>query len=63
MYENIALFQTSGALAKYASLRQNLIATNIANADTPNYRAQRIGEFQHQVDARIQRNTRAGHLS
>ena len=35
---NIALFQAMGAKMNYLSTRQGVIAQNIANADTPEYR-------------------------
>ena len=63
MYENITLFQTSGAMAKHASLRQTITTTNIANADTPGFRAQRIDSFDAEFSADVQRMTRAGHQS
>ena len=36
--KNIALFQAMGAKMNYLSTRQGVIAQNIANADTPEYR-------------------------
>ena len=36
--KNIALFQAMGAKMNYLSTRQGVIAQNIANADTPDYR-------------------------
>ncbi len=36
--KNIALFQAMGAKMNYLSMRQGVIAQNIANADTPDYR-------------------------
>ncbi len=36
--QNIALFQAMGAKMGYLNTRQGLIANNIANADTPEYR-------------------------
>lgn len=37
--KNIALFQAMGAKMNYLSTRQGVIAQNIANSDTPDYRA------------------------
>ena len=37
--KNIALFQAMGAKMNYLSTRQGVLAQNIANADTPEYRA------------------------
>ena len=36
--QNIALFQAMGAKMQYLNTRQGLLANNIANADTPEYR-------------------------
>ncbi len=36
--QNLGLFQALGAKMDYLNQRQRLIAQNIANADTPNYR-------------------------
>jgi flagellar basal-body rod protein FlgB len=36
--KNIALFQAMGANMNYLSTRQGVLAQNIANADTPEYR-------------------------
>lgn len=35
---NLALFQAMGGKMNYLSTRQGVIAQNVANADTPNYR-------------------------
>jgi flagellar basal-body rod protein FlgB len=37
--ENIGLFQAMGAKLKYLDQRQKVISQNIANADTPEYKA------------------------
>lgn len=37
--KNIALFQAMGAKMNYLDKRQGVLAQNIANADTPEYRA------------------------
>ncbi|MEM9469229.1 MAG: flagellar basal body rod protein FlgB [Pseudomonadota bacterium] len=37
--QNIPLFQAMGAKMNYLDTRQGVIAQNIANADTPDYRA------------------------
>lgn len=38
--QNIGLFKALGAKMDYLSQRQRVIAQNVANADTPNYRPQ-----------------------
>lgn len=42
--ENITLFQAAGAKMGYLSQRQEVISRNIANADTPGYRAHDVTE-------------------
>lgn len=42
---NISILQTASALAKYSERRHRIIAENIANSDTPNYKAQDIKPF------------------
>ena len=37
--QNIPLFQAMGAKMNYLETRQTVLSQNIANADTPNYRA------------------------
>lgn len=45
MFSNLAVFQTSSAMAAHAGERQSVIAQNIANADTPSYKARDIADF------------------
>ncbi len=42
--KNIALFQAMGAKMNYLSTRQGVLAQNIANADTPDYRPRDLTE-------------------
>jgi flagellar basal-body rod protein FlgB len=42
--KNIALFQAMGAKMNYLSQRQGVVANNIANADTPEYRPRDLTE-------------------
>ncbi len=65
MYQNLSIFQTASAMAKHAGARQAVIAQNVANADTPGYRAQSIGSFSDsyaQVAAGGMRGSRDGHI-
>jgi flagellar basal-body rod protein FlgB len=65
MFENLKVFQTAGAMARYAGERQAVIAQNIANADTPGYRAREVSAFAdtYRSDPAMQmRSTRSGHL-
>lgn len=66
MFDKLAIFQTAGAASTYAGNRQGVIAQNIANADTPGYRARQIAPFEEVFalsPERGQRATREGHLS
>ncbi|MBI1417333.1 MAG: FlgB family protein [Limimaricola sp.] len=66
MFESLTIFRTAGALANYAGRQEALIARNIANADTPGYRAQTLAPFAAMVDgptAPQMRATRPGHLA
>lgn len=63
MYESLDLFRTSAALARHAGQRQALAAIDVANADTPGFRAQALPDFAEAVNAPpVLRQTRAGHL-
>ena len=42
--QNIALFQALGAKMDYLDTKQKVIAQNISNADTPNYRARELSK-------------------
>ena len=45
MYDRIEIFQMAFGLAGHAAGRQAKIAANVANADTPGYRAQDLAPF------------------
>lgn len=65
MFQNLNIFQTSVAMAKHAGARQAVIAGNIANADTPGFRARALEDFSSTYNAGKETNlkaTRAGHL-
>lgn len=64
---DIAILRLAGSLASYSSLRQGVIAQNIANADTPGFRARDLLPFaEAYADAAVApgglRATRPGHL-
>ncbi|SLN31878.1 FlgB family protein [Pseudooctadecabacter jejudonensis] len=66
MFKNLSMFETSFAMARHAGARQAVTAANIANADTPGYRAQSIAPFRdtYQTQGTLQiQSTRAGHLA
>lgn len=45
MFTDLALLRQAGALARHAASRHRLIAENIANADTPQFRARDLPRF------------------
>lgn len=45
MFEGLEIFQLAGGLARHAASRQAVVAQNIANADTPGYRARDVSDF------------------
>lgn len=62
MFQTLEIFRLSGAMAAHAGQRQAITATNIANADTPGFRASRLGDFAATQDkAAGLRATRPGH--
>jgi len=66
MFEKLEIFQMAGAMARHAASRQALVAQNIANADTPGYKARSMATFaetyQDNAGRMELRATRAGHL-
>ena len=67
MLETPTVMRVAQDLARYSGTRQAEIAKNIANADTPGFRARDLESFadtfqrfRQQLDARA---TRAGHMS
>ena len=67
MFENLQVFRMAHAMATHAGTRQTVIARNMANADTPGYRAQDIEPFQADTESNLTafapRATRATHLN
>ncbi|TNF10453.1 MAG: FlgB family protein [Rhodobacteraceae bacterium] len=64
MFENLEIMQMARAMATHASARQNAVAQNIANADTPGYAARDLpafAEIYRSEAAPDLRATRAGH--
>jgi flagellar basal-body rod protein FlgB len=45
VFDRLDMFQMASGLARHAAARQAVVARNIANADTPGYRAQDIADF------------------
>ncbi|MGR3758461.1 MAG: FlgB family protein [Tranquillimonas sp.] len=66
MFDQIAVLDIAQSLARHAGQRQVVTARNMANADTPGYRARDLRPFSELVDAgpgTELRRTRPGHLS
>ncbi len=64
MFQNLDVFKTAMSMARHAGHMQALSAQNIANADTPGYRARDLPSFRESLTSadQGQRATRAGHL-
>lgn len=64
MYESLDIFRLSAAMARHAGQRQALAAVNVANADTPGYRARVLPSFAESMagEAPALRATRPGHI-
>lgn len=64
MFDQMEVFRLSGAMAEHSSRRQTVAAANIAQADTPGYRALAVESFAdaHAADGFAMRATRASHL-
>ncbi len=65
MFEKLEIFQMAGAMARHAATRQTAIAENIAQADTPGYKARDVASFAdtyQDASGMAMRTTRAGHL-
>ncbi|MEJ6393035.1 FlgB family protein [Gymnodinialimonas sp. 2305UL16-5] len=45
MFDRLDIFQLAGGLARHSAARQAVVTQNIANADTPGYRARDIANF------------------
>lgn len=66
MFQNLDIFQTSYKMARHAGARQAVTAANMANADTPGYRARSIPPFADVFETSTptgMRATRNAHLS
>ncbi len=64
MFEKLEITRMAQAMAAHAGSRMGVVATNIAHADTPGYRAMDLPDFaQVYTDAGTpMRTTRPGHL-
>jgi flagellar basal-body rod protein FlgB len=63
---DLNVLRLASALAAHANARQQVIAENVAHADTPGYRARDIADFAEIVEAGpafSARTTRPGHIA
>jgi flagellar basal-body rod protein FlgB len=66
MFETLSVTRMAEALAAHAGARLGMIARNVAQADTPGYKAVDLADFAasyHQAEDGGMRATRAGHLT
>ena len=65
MFEKLQLTRMANAMAERAGARLGVAAQNIANADTPGYKAMDLPSFAetYQEAGSAMRATRAGHIS
>ena len=65
MFQSLDIFKSSAEMARHAGARQAITAANMANADTPGYRAMQMAPFaeihQNQTPASL-RATRHNHV-
>lgn len=45
MIEKLSIFQLAGGLARHSAARQTVVARNLANMDSPGFKAQDIANF------------------
>ena len=67
MFETLSIFRTAQAMAVHAGARQNILAQNMANADTPGFTARDLQPFSNIAKGTLiptqLRATRATHLA
>ncbi len=66
MFNTLNVFNMARAMAEHAAYRQTVVARNIANADTPGYRARDIAPFPDLVSGTgefAMRASRPAHLN
>ena len=66
MFEDLRMVQMASNVARHATVRHRVVAENIANADTPGYRARDVQSFANYVNesftARANRPEHTGSL-
>ena len=62
--DDLAILRLADGVARHAARRHKLISENIANADTPGFRARDLEPFEAAMERGVElRATREGHLS
>ncbi len=65
MFEKLHIFRMAHAMAQHAGARQSVLARNMANADTPGYKARDVAPFAESYGGQggfVPRATRPGHF-
>ena len=62
MFDQIPMLRAGSALVAHASARAEVTARNVANADTPGWRARRVEAFALPSATAAPQATRSGHL-
>lgn len=69
MFDDLKILRMSQASAQQAAFRQSVIAQNVANANTPDYRARDVDPFNKTYENEVgfaqsgsMRHSRAGHI-
>lgn len=57
MNSDLSVFTIASAMARHAATRHRVLAENVANADTPGYRARDIDPFDAETVDRLQRDS------
>ncbi|MEO1238618.1 MAG: FlgB family protein [Pseudomonadota bacterium] len=67
MFDRLEILQLARGMAAYSGARQTVLAENVANANTPGYRARDLPEFAEAYRSSTGsvelRQTRSGHVS
>ena len=67
MPKNLDIFSAATLMAQHAGQRQAIVSQNIANADTPDYRAKDLVPFSEEIDNHFDepkwQSTRQGHFN
>lgn len=61
MFQNVSVLKIAQKMAVHAAARQNVVAQNMANADTPNYAARKLMSFQDHL--KTERHAQSGALA